>query len=133
MMGAPPWRPALLAVTLGHGIFLADTVRFLETAAASGLDFRHVNGAAGRYHLPEVMGAGGAVFDYDVDGDLDVLLLQGRSLEQGGTAEGHRLFRNELGRSAGSPRVRFTDVTRRAGFVSGDYAMGVAVGDYDND
>ena len=68
-----------------------------------------------------------------MDGDLDVLLLQGRALEGHGLAAGgHRLFRNDVPPSSG-PSLRFTDVTARAGFAPGDYGMGVAVGDYDND
>ena len=67
---------------------VSDQPRFREVAAPAGLEFRHVNGAAGRYHLPEIMGAGGALFDYDMDGDLDVLLLQGRALEGHGPAVG---------------------------------------------
>jgi hypothetical protein len=109
-----------------------ETDLFRDVAAASGLAFTHINGAAGRYHLPEIMGAGGALFDYDLDGDLDVLLLQGRALEgPTGDTSGHRLFRNELAQSGGT--LRFIDVTDRAGFAKGDYGMGVATGDYDGD
>lgn len=111
---------------------------FRDVAAGAGLHFQHVNGAAGRYHLPEIMGAGGALVDVDGDGDLDVLLLQGRALDGSapapGPSQGHRLFRNDLSSPAGAgSRLRFTDVSSRAGFASGDYGMGVAVGDYDND
>jgi hypothetical protein len=111
-----------------------QTAAFRDVTAETGLVFRHVNGAAGRYHLPEIMGAGGALFDYDLDGDLDVLLLQGRPLD--GTprapSDGPRLFRNELSRDTPAS-LRFRDVTAGVGFASGDYGMGVATGDYDND
>jgi hypothetical protein len=115
----------------GHG-------RFRDVAADAGLLFQHVNGASGQYHMPEIMGAGGAFIDVDGDGDLDVLLLQGRSLDPGKArpdlSHGHRLFRNDLSSVAGSrTALHFTDITDRAGFVSGDYGMGVAAGDYDND
>ncbi len=111
---------------------------FRDVAADAGLHFQHVSGAAGRYHLPEIMGAGGALVDFDGDGDLDILLLQGRALygraPARGPSSGHRLFRNDLSSPAGAgPTLHFTDVTERAGFVPGDYGMGVAVGDYDND
>jgi hypothetical protein len=110
----------------------APAAAFRDVAAAVGLAFVHENGAAGQYHLPEIMGAGGSLFDYDSDGDLDVLLLQGRSLSAAALESGgrHRLFRNDLERDG---RLRFVDVTSRAGFAGGDYGMGVAVGDYDND
>ena len=122
-----------MALTLAQAVAVSEAPRFREIGEAAGLAFRHVNGATGRYHLPEIMGAGGALFDYDMDGDLDVLLLQGRALEGHGPASGvHRLFRNDLAPSSGAP-LRFTDVTARSGFAPGDYGMGVAVGDYDND
>ena len=131
---------AVLWLLLGTGLASpgADTARFREIASEAGLRFHHVNGASGRYHLPEIMGAGGALFDFDGDGDLDVLMLQGRALDGGtegkGGSGGHRLFRNDLSPRAGAgSTVRFTDVTDRAGFASGDYGMGVAAGDYDND
>jgi len=112
------------------------TALFDERAAEVGLHFEHVNGATGRYHLPEIMGAGGALFDYDTDGDLDVLLIQGRQLEgvaAGASPLAARLFRNDLSSPGDVASLRFTDVTARAGFAPGGYGMGVAAGDYDND
>ena len=102
---------------------------FVESAATTGLVFTHVNGAAGRYYMPEVMGAGLALFDYDNDGDLDVFLVQGGPLAAGPASPTSRLFRNDL---AGG-RLRFTDVTERAGVGLRAYGMGAAVGDYDGD
>jgi len=95
----------------------------VDATAASGLDFVHVNGAAGRLLLPEVIGSGGALFDYDNDGDLDVFAVQG-------VGDGSRLFRNDW--TAGRP-VRFTDVTSRSAIAVTGYGMGAATGDIDND
>ena len=128
-----------LCLLLGTGFHPgADTTRVREIAADAGLRFHHVNGASGRYHLPEIMGAGGAFLDFDRDGDLDVLLLQGRALD--GERRGRRArvvtvsFRNDPSlRAVAGSKVHFTDVTDRAGFALGDYGMGMAVGDYDND
>jgi len=108
---------------------------FVESASSSGLTFTHVNGATGRYYLPEVMGAGVALLDYDNDGDLDVFLVQGGSLPfDAATKATCRLFRNDLVVAADGRRtLRFTDVTEAAGVGLRAYGMGVAAGDYDND
>jgi enediyne biosynthesis protein E4 len=110
---------------------------FVESAAATGLTFTHVNGASGQYYMPEVMGAGVALFDYDADGDLDVFFAQGGPLHRDARAKGSptsRLFRNDLATGKdGKPTLKFTDVTARAGLGWQAYGMGAAVGDYDND
>ena len=113
---------------------------FREVAGDAGLTFVHENGARGEYHLPEIMGSGVALFDYDGDGDLDVYLVQGAPLEPGAKAEGSpeaataRLFRNDLDPGTGGRlAMRFTDVTQAAGVGHRAPGMGVAVGDYDGD
>src|SRR6266851_4785839 len=122
------------AIAGGAGVPPAAAPIFVEAAAATGLVFTHDNGAKGNYYLPEMMGAGVALFDYDNDGDLDVFLVQGGSLERGGGPATCRLFRNDLTIAADGQRtLHFTDVTEQAGVGVRGYGMGVAVGDYDND
>src|SRR5262245_58758688 len=108
---------------------------FLESAAETGLVFTHVNGAADKYYLPEVMGAGVALFDYDNDGDLDVFLVQGGPLSAAAVSSWptSKLFRNDLTSTGGKPVLKFTDVTATAHAGVHGYGMGAAVGDYDND
>src|SRR5918995_1260925 len=100
-----------------------------------GLRFVHDNGASGDYFMPEMMGAGAALLDYDNDGDLDVFFVQGAPVGASrpapdSSSSGHRLYRNE-GVADGIPR--FVDVTARAGVGRRAVGMGVAVGDVDND
>jgi hypothetical protein len=112
---------------------------FVDRAEATGLDFVHVNGMSGRFYQPEISGSGAALFDYDNDGDLDVWLVQGGTLEPGprptaAAADAGRLYRNDLEvRPDGTRTLRFTDVTTSSGIVARGYGQGVAAGDIDND
>jgi enediyne biosynthesis protein E4 len=112
---------------------------FEDVAKQTGLDFWQFSGATGEFLMPEVMGSGAAMIDYDNDGDLDVFLIQGSPTYPQGTPlvpipagwkPGNRLFRNNL-RETG--KLSFTDVTESSGLGSADKGMGVAAGDYDND
>ena len=53
---------------------------FTDATDQAGLSFIHENGAAGQYFLIETMGAGGALADFDEDGDLDIYLVNGFDL-----------------------------------------------------
>jgi hypothetical protein len=121
------------------GAQAAQPLMFREGAAETGLNFHHFNFATGHHYMPEIMGAGAALFDYDNDGDLDIYLVQGTHLDPAGKLlsppppgwkPGNRLFKNML---AETGELRFVDVTEKAGVGHIGYGMGVAVGDYDND
>ncbi len=119
---------------------------FLDKAEHTGIDFVHFNGMSGERYFCEMMGAGGAVFDYDGDGDLDLYLVQGHMLGPEKTLADavfsppgsepliDRLYRNDLlAGEDGRRRLHFTDVTERSGIQAPGYGMGVATGDFNND
>ena len=133
---------AILAFSCWNGLG-GPEVLFQDVAAETGFRFQHFIGATGSYFVPEIFGSGIAVLDYDGDGDLDIYILQGTILDPTKSLKdsrfpaptehfpGSRLFRNDL---VPTGKLSFTDVTDKAGVAgNGGYAMGVAVGDYDND
>ncbi len=52
-------------------------VKFTDITAAAGINFTHFNSASPEKLLPETMGAGAAFFDFDNDGDQDLLFVNG--------------------------------------------------------
>jgi hypothetical protein len=104
--------------------------RFTDITAASGIAFTHVNGAYGEKLLPETMGGGVAFFDYDGDGSQDLLFINS-TYWPGHVPEGKKPPTMTLYHNDG--HGHFTDVTAGSGLDVSLYAMGVAVGDYDND
>ena len=104
--------------------------RLTDVTAQSGIRFRHNNGAYGGKLLPETLGSGCALLDYDGDGWQDILLLNGTEWPGHARDKSERstlkLYRNNRNGT-------FSDVTRSAGLDVEMYGMGVAVGDYNND
>lgn len=72
--------------------------------------------------MPRIVGSGAALFDFDNDEHLDILLIQNGGPKSGLT---HQLFRQETG--------RFVNVSKGSGLDIDGYGMGVACGDINND
>ncbi|MFL5242897.1 MAG: CRTAC1 family protein [Gemmataceae bacterium] len=100
-----------------------DPPWFVDATKEVGLDFVHDAGAAGTYFMPQLMGSGAAVFDFDGDGLLDLYLVQNGGPD---SSSKNRLFRQ-------NPDGRFTDVSAASGLDVAGYGMGVAIGDINND
>lgn len=104
-------------------------IAFRELTAEIGVAFHHEDGASPMHYFPEIAGGGVAWLDFDQDGFLDLLFVQGGRFPAAADAparSGSRLFRN---RGDGT----FQDVTEEVGLRHPDYGQGIAVGDYDND
>jgi enediyne biosynthesis protein E4 len=129
-------------------VLVVMTLALLVAAAAApvfdvnlprGLDFTLQNSPTPQKYLIETMPGGVALLDYNNDGLLDIFLVNGgrvtspmqtpENFDRKDPRYWNRLYRQNKDGS-------FTDVTQQAGLANagdGNYGMGVAVGDYDND
>jgi hypothetical protein len=110
-----------------------------ELKSLRGLDFTLQNSPTAQKYLIETMPGGVALLDYNNDGLLDIFVVNGGRIssprptpddfDRHDPRYWNRLYRQNKDGS-------FTDVTEQAGLSNagdGNYGMGVAVGDYDND
>src|SRR5262245_37925193 len=63
---------------------------FEDVTDQVGLNFVHDAGSTGRYFMPQIVGSGAALFDFDNDGRLDIYLVQNGGP---GSRSTNRLFR----------------------------------------
>ena len=127
---APPTTPAPTESTRPQPS--PPHVPFADVTAAAGLaGFVHETGAAGDKLLPETMGGGAGFFDYDSDGDADLLLVNSSRWPRDEPPADAAPARSRLYRNDGTGR--FDDVTAGSGLDLTLYGMGCACGDYDGD
>lgn len=99
----------------------AERAWFEDITDRAGLNFVHHTGT--NFFMPDQMGSGAALFDYDNDGRLDIYLVQNAGPN---SRWPNRLFHQEAD-------GRFQDVSARSGLDATGHGMGVAVGDVNND
>ncbi len=107
--------------------------RFEDVTAQAGITFRYNFGDFTYDNILESSGSGVAVFDYDGDGKMDILFLNGRYIEGVSDPKG-RVFsnaRNALYRNNGDGT--FTDVTEKAGLGGSHWSMAATIADLDGD
>ena len=102
-------------------------IRFTDVTVNSGIHFRHHSGAFGKKYLPETMGSGVCVIDYDNDGWQDILFVNSMDWPE------HKSERSTAALYHNNHDETFTDVTRGSGLGVELYGLGCAVGDFDND
>jgi enediyne biosynthesis protein E4 len=100
---------------------------FRDVASSLGLNLVNISGEGRNDYIIEANGNGAAFFDYDNDGDMDVLITNGSTLKHyaagGDPVVG--LYENVDG--------RFRDRTAAAHLDKKGWGSGVCVADYDND
>ncbi len=103
------------------------TFHFSDVTAAAGIQFQHTI-APDKKYLIESMPGGVLLLDYDGDGWLDIYFTNAPTVDMAlhGQKAKSALYRN-------NHNGTFTDVTDKAGVGYPCWAMGGAVGDYNND
>ena len=131
--------PQVVCVLFLVASLAAISSPIFEVTLPRGVDFTLQNSPTPQKYLIEAMPGGVALLDYNNDGLLDIFFVNGghinspmstpENFERHDPRYWNRLYRQNRDGS-------FTDVTEQAGLAKageGNYGMGVAVGDYDND
>jgi enediyne biosynthesis protein E4 len=120
---APPPPPSAKTVKCAN----RDVPQFTDITAKTGIHFSHVSSSDSKY-VVESMSGGVILIDYDRDRYPDIYFTNAPTVDmaiKGQTARGALYHNNHDG--------TFTDTTDRAGLATPCFAMGGAVGDYNND
>src|SRR6202163_50362 len=101
---------------------------FHDIAAQAGLTVSHISSRE-KYYVIESMSGGVGLFDCDNDGKLDIVMVNGSTVDRYKQSGGDplvTLWHQDAG-------LKFTDITEKAGLTRKGWGMGVAVADFDND
>jgi enediyne biosynthesis protein E4 len=106
---------------------LAEYPQLVDITDSTGIHFDHLSSPEAKF-IPESMSGGVALIDYDGDGWPDIYFTNAQSVDMAlhGVKARSALYHNNHDGT-------FTDVTDKAGVGYPCWAMGVAVGDYNND
>ncbi|NJN54306.1 MAG: VCBS repeat-containing protein [Anaerolineae bacterium] len=122
--------PTVLPTARVAPTMVIPEIPFSDITDSAGINFVHENGAEGEKLLPETMGGGGAFFDFDNDGDQDLLCINSTvwpwAQRKAETIPTSQLYAND-------GTGKFTNVTVGSGLDVEMYGNGVACGDFDND
>jgi hypothetical protein len=101
---------------------------FRDIAAQAGLTASHIS-SADKHYVVESMSGGIGLFDCDNDGKLDIVMVNGSTMDRYRQSGGDLLV--TLWHHVAD--LKFSDITQRAGLERKGWGMGVAVADFDND
>jgi hypothetical protein len=125
-LGQQPQSPSLNA-SAKRPALEGKIPQLVDLTASTNINFQHLSSPDQKY-IVESMSGGVALIDYDGDGWLDIYFTNAPSVSMtlaGKKAKSALYHNNHDG--------TFTDVTDKAGVGYPCWAMGVAVGDYNND
>jgi hypothetical protein len=104
------------------------SLKFTDATEKSGVRFQHMPTRTENKWIPEIMGSGVAVADFNRDGAPDIIFVNSGAIQNKERPENakNRLFIND-------GKGIFSDQTNQWNLTSTGYGMGAAVGDFDND
>ena len=104
-----------------------STIRFTDVSGSTGLaSFLNISGTPSKDFIVESIGNGVAFFDYDNDRDLDVLIVNGSTLDREGDGSSNGCAVSQRRRAVHRRHGRSRPHRR-------GWGRGVCVADYDND
>ncbi len=106
----------------------AQSPHFRDVSREVGLNVPHIS-TPDKQYIVESMSGGVGLIDCDNDGKLDIIVVNGSTIEHFRSGGGDPLI-TFYHQDAG---FKFTDITQSAGLTRKGWGMGVAVADYDND
>ncbi len=126
---------ALVVRTLSSDV-PAGGIRFADVAARSGITAIMRCGGPEKRWIPEANGSGAAWLDYDRDGRMDLLIVNGSTMDklrQIATGQVPQVRDGSIYLYHNLGKGRFEDVAARAGLSNPYWGTGVAVADLDDD